>query len=1027
MNNIQKSTLAPKIMSRNYTWHKPIELIYRLRGLSMGGTVLHIGAHPDDEDVGLIAYLAHKYGVRIVYWSATRGESGQNRIGPDKQESLGIYRTWESLSVRSVDGGEALFGPFYDFGFSKSGEETLAKWGGQETVIREIVRAIRWVQPQIMISRWTGRTSDGHGHHQAVGAVTLEAFEAAGDPNRFPELEEQGLVAWQPRKLYYSTGGDWQPGEGEGAFGAFNREFERDGFVHINTGELDPISNRTYQEQAWIGFNNHKTQAMGFIPDKGPFYYYYLLSKSLVPVSKRESSLYDGLDNSLSGLADYPGQASFSLRKNLNAIQIEAETAFNKYRAEDAMGAVEPLLEGLSLLREVWDSLDDDDALGQGAKQALVMYLERKIQDFEEVTVECMGLDLECLSEHARITPGEKFRVTARLWNHREIPIDNVDLSFLAPIEWEIQPLASEKLGESAISQEIDYDFVVSEAAELTCPYWLTEPRGLYRYHWPESISIGQPFDPPLVELECELTFGGHQITLKKPAIFREAFPGGYRELYLAVVPPISVLPNGNQEFLQVRDSEQQIALQIVARSNMENTRVEGKLKLEVPQGWQVEPAKIQLALGDVVDSMTVRFMVTIPKDTPEGVYPLQYVVECGGRDYGVVLNAVRMGAPGLPRLPDEATCIKEQIVTTPALGNVHLIDVKFFPGLKYAYVKGADEDILNALSRFGLDFHLITDKEMGYLDLEQFDAIVIGPNAYLVRDELRKNAPRLPKYVGQGGTLIVQYQGYGYQREEFVPYPFSFNQPHDRVTSVDAPVTILEPEHHLFNQPNAISLADFDGWVHDRGLYFFGEWDKRYQPFLACNDLDEEPKKGGLLLTSYGRGTFVYTGYSFFRQLPAGVPGAFRLFANLLAVPAALVLERARFLEKVPLFVFMNEEQRQAVARIMSERWDDDGVYLCHQGDEGDEMYIIVQGEVEIIKETGEKPQIIYLSKKGEAVGEMKVLSRSPRSAAMRCKGDVHLLVIEGTHFRALMHKYPDMSDQVIQTLVHKLAAAGS
>jgi LmbE family N-acetylglucosaminyl deacetylase len=1025
MSNILKATLTPKLMSSNSMWQKPNELIYRLRGLSMGGAVLHIGAHPDDEDVGLMAYLAHKYGVRIVYWSATRGENGQNRIGPEKQEALGVYRTWESLSVRSVDGGEALFGPFYDFGFSKSGDETLTKWGGREAVIREIVRAIRWVQPQIMISRWTGKTGDGHGHHQAIGAVTREAFEAAGDPDRFLELQEQGLVPWQTSKLYYSTGGDWQPGEDNGKFGALNRKFERDGFLRINTGELDPISNRTYQEQAWIGFNNHKTQAMGFVPEKGSFYYYYELSKSMVPVPKRESSLYDGLDNSMCGLADYPGETSTSFREKLNLIRSEAVTAFTKYRAEDAMGVVEPLVEGLSLLREV--RADLDDGFGQGEKQALDIYLERKIQDFEEAIADCLELDLECLTDRARVTPGERFRVTARLWNHREISISNVGFSFIAPTGWEIQPIAFGQFDESAINWEAEYNFTVSQDAELTCPYWLTNPRGLYRYHWSTDKQVGQPFDPPLVELDCKLTFGDYQITLKKPAISREAFPGGYRELYLAVVPPISVLPDGDQEFLQVRNSVQYLTLQVVARSNREGMRVVGNLKLEVPPGWQVEPPKIQLTLGDVVDSMTVRFVVTIPKDTPEGVYPVRYIVECDGRDYGVVLNAVRMGAPGFHRMPDEATCIKEQFITTPALINIHFIDVNFVPGLKYAYVQGADEDILNVLGQFGLNFHLITDKEMGYIDLDQFDAIVIGPNAYLVRDELRKNAPRLPKYVGQGGTLIVQYQGYGYQREEFVPYPFSYSQPHDRVTSENAPVMILEPDHYLFTQPNVIGLADFDGWVHDRGLYFFGTWDKRYKPFLACNDQNEEPKQGGLLLTSYGRGTFIYTGYSFFRQLPAGVSGAFRLFANLLAVPAALILERAHFLENVPLFSFMNEEQLQAVARIMSERWEDGGVYLCRQGDEGDEMYIIVQGEVEIIKESGEKPQIIYLSKKGEAIGEMQVLSRSPRSAAMRCKGDVHLLVVEGAHFRTLMHQYPDMSDRVIQMLVHKLAVAGS
>ena len=449
--------------------------------------------------------------------------------------------------------------------------------------------------------------------------------------------------------------------------------------------------------------------------------------------------------------------------------------------------------------------------------------------------------------------------------------------------------------------------------------------------------------------------------------------------------------------------------------------------KLEVPPGWQVEPAQVHLILGQIGDSRTVRFAVTIPANIPAGLYPLRYVVQCGDRDYGVVLKPVRMAAPGLPHWPDEATCIKEELITAPAEVNIHLVEVEFFPNLKYAYIKGADEALLQTLVHFNLDFHVISDEELGYIDLDQFDAIVIGPNAYLMRDELRKNAVRLPKYVDQGGTLIVQYQGYGYQQERFVPYPFQYNQPHGRVTSEKASVKILEPEHILFNQPNRISPADFEGWVHDRGLYFFGQWDKRYKPLLACHDPSEEPKQGGLLITSYGRGTFLYTGYSFFRQLPAGVPGAFRLFANILAIPAARILERADFLSKVPLFASLEPDQLQAVARIMSERWVSAGNYLCHQGDEGDEMYIIMQGEVKIIKESGPADRLIYLAKRGEAVGELQVLSKGPRAAAMQAQGDLHLLVMAGDHFRALMHQYPDITDRVIQMLVQKLATGGA
>ncbi|MEJ2557853.1 MAG: PIG-L family deacetylase, partial [Anaerolineae bacterium] len=602
-----------------------------------------------------MAYMARKFGVRIVYWSATRGEGGQNRIGPDKEEALGVYRTWESLAARAVDGGEALFGPFYDFGFSKSGEETLAKWGGRRGVVREIVRAIRKVQPLIVISRWTGQPSDGHGHHQAVGATVSEAFEAAGDPNQFSELQTQGLVAWQPRKLYYSTGGDWQPGEAGGVWGALRPELERGGLVRINTGEFDPISNRTYQEQAWIGFYSHKTQAMGFVPNKGPFYYYFSLSKSLVPVPDKETWFYEGLDSSLTGL--------------------------------------------------VRGSLADED-LNNDARQAFDMYLERKLNDFEEVVTQCLGLNLECLAEYARITPGQQFRATARLWNHRDIAIEGVKFTLRVPDGWQIEPVDREGIGEG----EAVYDITTSESAELTCPYWLDKPRESYHYNWPLGERPGQPFDPPLVELECEVALGLHQITLREPAIFREAFSGGFRELPLAVLPPISLHPKIKTEFLQVRPSKQHLELHVVARSNMEWTGIEGSLKLEIPPGWQVEPSEVHLTLGQAGDSRTVRFSVVIPENTSAGHYPLRYLVKCGGRDYGVVLNPVRMAAPGLPRLPDEATCVKEQLITSPAVGNVHLIDARFVTGLRYGYIKGVDEDLLKALTHFDLDFHLITD-----------------------------------------------------------------------------------------------------------------------------------------------------------------------------------------------------------------------------------------------------------------------------------------------------------------------------
>ncbi len=1010
------------------TPQKNTDLIYRLRGLGMAGALLHIGAHPDDEDVGLMAYMARKFGLRIVYWSATRGEGGQNRIGPDRAEALGVYRTWESLAARAVDGGEALFGPFFDFGYSKSGKETLAKWGGAELVTQEIVRAIRLVRPQIVIGRWTGDpATDGHGHHQAIGAVTADAFQAAGDPARFPELLAEGLSPWQPQKLFYSTGGDWQPGEEGGKFGARNPEFERDGYVRLNSGEFDPIANRTYQEQAWIGFNSHKTQAMGFIPEKERFFYYYRRAESRVPVSPGlKTDFYEGLDSSLTGLAHYPGGGLAALESRLEDIKQKARAALAQYRADDAAQAGVTLLEGAARLRSLRAELLTEP-LDEFARQALTDSLRHKQREFEETAARCLGFELECLVDYARVTPGQQFRVTTRFWNPRNVPLRRAEFTFDAPPDWQISPVDREHASENPTRPEAVYDITVSPQARLDCPYWLTRPREGYRYQWPQGEPAGLPFGAPLVQLKCEVTVGEHELTLSAPAIFREGFPGGFRELAMAVVPPISLQPKVNQEILRASAAEQTVELQAVAYSNMEWIGVEGVLRVETPPGWQVEPAEVRLVLGQVGDSRTVNFKVTIPNATAAGVYPLRYVVQCGGRNYDVVLKPVRMGAPGLPRQPDESTCIREQFITTPAVNLVHLIDVSVTPGLKYAYIQGAAEDLLTALRHFKLDMHIISDDELGYIDLEQFDAIIVGPNAYLMRDALRKNATRLPRNVEQGGTLLVQYQGYGYQRDEFVPYPFKYSQPHDRVTFEDAPVTLLQPEHFLFHQPNEITPADFDGWVHDRGMYFFGEWDKRYTPLLACHDPGEPPKAGGLMITSYGRGTFIYAAYSFFRQLPAGVPGGFRLFANLLATPMALILARAEFLKKVSLFAFMNPEQLQTVARIMAEQWVKDGVYLCHQGDEGGEMFIIVQGQVDIIKETKDKPdQLIYVAKAGEAIGEMEVLGKGHRTAAMRARGDIQLLTIRGAHFRELMHQHPDMLDRVIQMLVDKLAAAG-
>jgi len=1019
---------------KTYETESNAQLVYRLKGLGRTGAVLHIGAHPDDEDIGVLAYLSCKYGVRAVYWSATRGEGGQNRIGPYREEALGIYRTWESLAARAVDRSDCLFGPFYDFGYSKNAEGALAKWG-QENLVREIVRAIRMVQPQLIVARWMGTPGDFHGHHQAVGRACLQAFDAAGDPLQFPELRSQGLAAWQPMKFYHSldnSGGDLSAGGAVNTIGAFNPALEQDGVVRINTGEFDPISGRTYQERAWLAYNKHQTQAMGLAPAPGDFYYYFSLHKSLVPVPKREASLYDGLDFSLAGLADHPGQGSRPLRESLTEVQLLAQEALENFRADDPMKASDSLLKGLFLLRRAHLSLPRENLPGE-AGPAPDRYLAHKIKDFEEVIARCLGLELECLSERGRVIPGQRIRVSGRLWNHRGSPLGPATFSLSLPEGWEARPLTPVEDADpqcrpsllSPLSSQVDYELTYPESADLTCPYWLPRPPEAYVYSWPEGEPCARPFGPPPVSINCEIALGPEKITLRQGVVHREAFPGGFRELPLAVIPPISLHPRTDNEFLQFKEAKQRLELQVIARNNSDQA-VEGNLELVVPPGWQGTPGRAALSLTTPGETRNLQFAVEIPAGAPAGRYSLLYKIQCGHRDYTVVVTPVRLGVPGLPTLADASNCMKEEFILSPAQVLVHLLDVQFVPNLAYAYVQGAQEDLLGSLKPFGLDFHLLKDEDMGYVDLSRFAAVVIGPNAYLIREELRKYASRFFEYVKQGGVLIVQYQGYRYQTPGFAPYPFRYSMPHDRVTNEDAPVKILDPDNVLFKLPNIIKADDFDGWVRERGLYFFGQFDHHYHPLLSSADPGEQPLPGGLLECQYGRGTFVYTGYSFFRQLPAGVPGAFRLFANLLALPEARILERIAFLRKIDLFSALSEPQLDAVARIMTERWVEAGAFLCRQGDLGDELYVVYRGEVEVVRETeGQEDQVIFVAREGDSLGELAILGNIPRTASLRARGNVQLLVIEGPHFLSLLRQNPDMSIQLIQLLVKRLLPA--
>ena len=1014
-------------------------LSYRLMSLPMAGAVLQVGAHPDDEDSGLLAYLAHGLCVRTVYWSATRGESGQNRLNLYSGEALGIFRTWESEDARAVDGAEALFGPFYDFGYSKNGAEALAKWG-REAVVREIVRAIRLVQPEIVIARWTGQPTDEHGHHQAVGEATPEAFRAAGDPSRFPELRELGLEAWEPRRLYQSVGGDWTPGQDMAALGALQDDLEREGLVRVDTGRLDPIAGQTFQEQGWAALGEHRSQGMALLPDAGSFVYYYRLIEGLG--GDGGGGLFDGIDPSLTGLANRAEEGSEWLRDQLEGVKSRAERAVSAVRIQDAVTAGRHLLEGVSALRATISQLGS--RLDGATAAALSAYLERKLEDFESATAACLGLRLECRSAVARVIPGRSFDVRARLWNFGPLPLEIEPPCLRAPPDCEVEAGDEEEGGSQAPGGAVGerrFRVRVTPQAALSSPYWLAEPREPYTYRWPPERYCSRPFRPPRFEAECELEVEGHRLLMRAPASSRSAFPGGLRELYPAIIPLVSLRPRHRVICIPAGDEgagaggrlprpfepdssggQIHMQLEVVARNHTDDT-LTGRLELEGPPWIAIEPREIEVSLS-AGDSRPYGFAIAASAERPAGTEALRFHIDCEGRSYSNALVPVRMGPTSIGGEPDPESCVRETFSLVPSQLDFHSVSARFASGLRYAYIAGADEDVARLLEPFGVEFHIVDDEELHGLEFAGFDAIVVGPGAYASRAEVRAAAPRLLDYVESGGTLIVQYQPYSYAEPGLAPFPFRYHEPHDRVTSESAPVDLVAPEHPIFNVPNEMWGEDFEGWVEERGRYFFGEWDRRYRPLLASADPGEEAKLGGLVVAEHGRGTYVYCGYSLFRQLPAGVPGAFRLFANLLALPAVRLAERMEFMRNTDLFASLPDRQLAALAKVTSERLVEDGAVISSQGDQAREVYVVREGEVVIRRSRDGVEQELSVCGQGACIGEVAVLGKVTRTASVVARGSARLLVLEDDELERLLEAQPEVSRALLALLARRAAA---
>ena len=839
-----------------------------LQRLQTTASVLHTGAHPDDEDSAFIARTARGDHARVAYVSLNRGEGGQNIIGPELFDALGVIRTEELLQARRLDGAEQFFGHTFDYGFSKSRPEAAMKWGERET-LGDYVRVIRMFRPLVVYSRFTGTPTDGHGHHQEAGYLTPLAFKAAADPNEFPEQLREGLRPWQAKKLYRNAG-NAPPDPAMPV-------------LQVQEGLIDPAIGRSYAEIAYEGRSQHKTQAQGGIEARGPIASTLTLVESSIQSPRPEQSIFDGLDTSLRALAKLAGLPDGTLGAELGAMDAAAKRALADYEALDPAAIVPALADGLRATRDARAAVKSANASAEARADADFL-LALKETEFTEALVRAAEVDVDPLATTETVVAGDDLSVNVRTFlpTGSSVTVNKATVS--APVGWNVavvQPArpvtnAGGPGRREAPSNDQSFVLRVPVDAPVTQPYYLKQTRSGDTYTWASGDPKGMPFDPPLVTASVTATIGGVSVTITRPVQYRfaDAVRGELRR-NINVVPrvaigldtPLIVVPLDNKANQQ----------RLVVRATSFSTKpISGTLHLRLPQGWTATPAQASFTLNANGAKTSTPFVVTAPAKRAAGRLEIAAEATVDGAAFSRDVQVI-----AYPH-------IQTHRLYWPAIATAQVIDLKVAP-VKVGYIMGSGDDVPDAIRRMGLDVTMLDGAMLATGDLSRFDTIVVGIRASEANPDFVANNGRLLDYVQRGGTLIVQYQQQEYANRMMPPYPAAPpTAANPRVTVEDAPVKMLVPTHPAFTFPNRITDADFNGWVQERNAYAFSMFDPRYVPLLESADPGEPPVRGAEVYADVGKGRYVYTAYSWFRQLPAGVPGAYRLFANLISLSKA-------------------------------------------------------------------------------------------------------------------------------------------
>ena len=829
-----------------------------LKRLQTTASALHTGAHPDDEDSGLIAYLARRENARTAYLSLNRGDGGQNVIGQELFEGLGVIRTEELLQARRLDGGSQFFTRTMDYGFSKKREEAARIWGEQE-VLGDMVRAIRLFRPLVVISRFTGTPADGHGQHQLAGYLTPIAFKAAADPKQFPEHMREGLEPWQAKKLYVSQ--------------SFQNNPQNQPTLTLNTGEYSPLVGRSYFEIAMEGRSQHKSQEMGVLELRGR---QQSGLRRLEPAAAgTESGVFEGLDTSITGIAVLAGDSYTPFTEKLKVLQATAAEAARSYDPYAPEKLIPILARGHKEARDAeWSTRNPRSKA----------FMREKQREFAAALQAAAGVVVDALSNTETIVAGDSADVAVRVFAPENAAVKVTDASLVLPAGWTSakteeppQPQANNFRPRREDAFAASFFKVTSPAnAKPSQPYWLESPRQNFNFDWTNAgANKNMPFAPSLMRALVKMNIGGEEITAERDVQFRYAddIRGEIRR-DVAVVPALTVGLESDLLIAPVANEPRKYRLVMTVENNS-GQAAKGTARFNVPAGWTLSPASAGFDLPQKGSSTAAAFDLTIPANQKPDRYTLTAVAEMNGNSYSSRVQEI-----AYPHIQTHRIYTKADVAAK-------VLDLKVAP-VKVGYIMGSGDRVPDAIRRMGLDVTMLDEKMLSTGDLSQFDTIVVGIRASQVRPDYVANNGRLIEYMKNGGTMIVQYQQQEYVRQNLPPYPAKM-EGNQRVTDENAPVKILQPQHPIFNTPNKIGDADWLNWVQERNLYGLTDFDKtKYTPLLESHDEGEPERIGGMVYAEVGQGKYLYTSYSWFRQLPVGNVGAYRIFANMLSLGKA-------------------------------------------------------------------------------------------------------------------------------------------